>query len=133
MSKRFTFVLLASLLAFAAGLALSTWYTHSQEAVSIYLLSPQERNSILFEQNQQKNYQYVVDTTQEGIISYKDSIWEDVDFWNHRGVALYSLGACAEAGASFYHVLVLEPNDPVALKFMSELENRLCKEINSPE
>ncbi len=105
----------------------STTVSITQESTSttpdLYALSSADRDSFLFMGNQNKDYQFVVNATDYGIKNHKDLIWNDIDFWNHRGFALYSLGNCADAGAAFYHVLLRAPNDDVASGFLANILN----------
>jgi len=98
----------------------------------LYNLSPADRDTFLFTGNQNKDYQFVVDATNYGIQNHKDLIWDDIDFWNHRGMAFYSLGNYAEAGASFYHVLMRAPNDDVAFNYLfTILNDKSCNTATS--
>ncbi len=95
---------------------------------NIYIeTSATDRNDFLFEANAEGEYQVVVNATNEGIQKYKDLIWDDIDFWNHRGFALYKLGECNEAGAAFYHVLVRDPKNEVASAFTASIVKDGCK------
>ena len=73
--------------------------------------------------NEKKDYQVVVNATNDGIKNHRDLVWDDIDFWNHRGRALYSLGDCANAGAAFYHILMRSPNDEMASGFITSILN----------
>ncbi len=95
----------------------------SSTTPDLYALPSAERDNFLFMGNQNKDYQFVVNATDDGIKNHKDLVWDDIDFWNHRGMAFYSLGDCADAGAAFYHVLMRNPNDSVASGYIAAILN----------
>ena len=95
--------------------------TASSSVSDLYAMSATDRNDFLIWANNNKNYQVVVNATDDGIKNHRDLVWEDVDFWTHRGMALYELGDCNLAGASFYHVLVRASKDSVAYDVASHL------------
>lgn len=95
----------------------------------LYTLSPKERNGFLLWANNQKDYQSVISATNEGIEKHRELVWDDIDFWLHRGFALYGVGDCPEAGAAFYHVLMREPENEVASEAMADVVNNRCGEV----
>jgi hypothetical protein len=95
--------------------------TASSTSSNFYTLSQAERDNYLFMMNQDKDYHAVVNATNDGIQNHRELVWNDLDFWEHRGMALYELGNCVEAGAAFYHVLVRVPDDNVASAFMTNI------------
>lgn len=87
----------------------------------IYQWPKEDRNQFLLYGNQEKQYQAVVNFTDTGIQNHRELIWDDIDFWNHRGFALYELGDKAKSLAAFYHVLMREPDNEVANAFILRL------------
>lgn len=102
----------------------------SSSANDLYALSSTERNSFLLYGNNTGKYQVVVNATNDGIQNHRALIWDDVDFWTHRGFALYELGDCAGAGAAFYHVLMRASKDSTAYEvasgLMADTEDKSC-------
>lgn len=68
----------------------------------------------------------VVNATDDGIKNHKELVWNDIDFWIHRGVALFQLGDCREAEETFKHALTIDSHDDVALAFMGDIKNMRC-------
>ena len=100
----------------------------SNEVVSeFYGLPAEKRNQMLVEMIYAGEYKAVVNATNDGIEKYRDLVWEDLDFWIHRGVALFQLGNCAESGAAFYHVAVRVPEDKMVSSMMAKITNEGCK------
>lgn len=103
----------------------------SSSAKDLYAESSAFRNGFLVWANENKEYQTVVKATDDGIQNHKALIWDDMDFWVHRGMALYKLGDCDGAKTSFEHVLTRAQKDSVAYDVASGLsvsivENKTC-------
>jgi len=92
-----------------------------------YALSPEERSQALANMVFAGEYRAVVNATQFGIDNYRDLVWDDIDFWIHRGMAFFQLGNCPDSSAAFYHVLTRDPEDEIALSMMSKIGEEKCK------
>lgn len=86
-----------------------------------YNLPPKQRSTYLYQMNVAGDYRGVVTATDEGIQDYKDVVRNDVDFWNHRGYALYQLGECIHANTSFWHASGLDINNKIASEYMAHI------------
>ena len=83
----------------------------------LYASTPEERNSFLFFANSQKipqGYEMTIKITDYGIENFRDIIWDDIDFWSHRGTALLVMKRCEEAIAAFYHIIMRDPENKIA-------------------
>lgn len=92
-----------------------------------YALPAEKRNQMLVEMIFAGEYRAVINATNDGIEKYHDLVWDDLDFWIHRGVALFQLGNCAESAAAFYHVAVRAPENKIASSMMAKITNEGCK------
>lgn len=101
-------------------------FNASSSINDLYLWSPEERNGLLFVADMEKDYRVVVNATNDGIKNHKELIWDDIDFWIHRGVALFQLGDCSEATETFTHALTLDPHDETATDFMGLILSKQC-------
>ncbi len=137
--------LLASIVAFIALIGFLIWAESSQilqpqrpkdiqittTTVDIssefYALTAEERNQMLVKMIYAGEYKVVVSATNDGIENYRDLVWDDLDFWIHRGVALFQLGNCPESGAAFYHVAVRAPENKMASSMIAKITNEGCK------
>lgn len=97
---------------------------HCEEATSwyfpddFYATSSEARNKDLFLAVMAWDYQPVVDATNDGIRNHKELVWDDLDFWVYRGMALFYTGECGDAIETFNHALEIDPQDETALGFM---------------
>jgi hypothetical protein len=106
--------------------ATTTTSTDNEDA-QFFTLPSNDRNQWLAKAVFGGEYQTVLNVTQSGIDHHRDLIWDDIDFWIHRGVAYYQLGNCAQSGAAFYHVLMREPKNEMATEMMQRIIKDQCK------
>ena len=66
-----------------------------------YALTAEERNQMLVKMIYAGEYKVVVSATNDGIENYRDLVWDDLDFWIHRGVALFQLEIALNQGRHF--------------------------------
>lgn len=103
-------------------------YRYGEE---LYAMPAEARNAFLYQMNDEEEYQIVIEATDDGIENYRETVWDDIDFWTHRGFALFKVGDCAEAGAASYHVLMRDEDNEIAAAIMGSIgQNPRCLEAN---
>jgi len=78
---------------------------------SLYSMSSTSRNSFLLQMIEAKEYQAVINATNDGIQNHTDLVRNDVAFWDHRAMAYYELGNCVDALAAAYHASLIDDSD----------------------
>ena len=111
----------ALLLAIATAGGIFFYFSQTTVKKDLYILPKAERNILLVQMNNEREYQAVIDITNEGIQKHKSLVWEDTDFWNHRGFAFYKLGNCIESAAAFGHVVLQDLDNEIATSFLAEI------------
>lgn len=124
-------LLVAMLLVIGGVLFFNNFPRNSND--NLYTLSAAERNDVLFNLNEKEDYAAVVTTTNFGIKNHKGLVWDDADFWTHRGFAFYKLGQCTEAAAAFYHASMRDIDNEISSNFLAAIGNGDCKPAVTPE
>lgn len=93
--------------------------------------SVEKLNEFLFVENSEKSYDVTIRATDDYIKNHKDEVWNNLDFWIHRGTAFYLTGDCTNAFAAFWHANGISANNEivkVAMKSILNNDNNVCKE-----
>lgn len=88
--------------------------------------SPQELHEQAYSLMQEKDYPGALEKARAAIRISPDYI----EGWVDQGIALYSMGECAEGAASLYHASMLSPSNETVNEILGSMLSK-CKEEES--